>query len=260
MPVHASDSCITGEVSLFSGNPPAVLASPFTFAVVDSANLFFSPKRGGSPLADSYPTWNDYADYATPLGGYVPNNGDCFKFQLWEVHAHGTGGSVTYDKAYGLGCTGCFKRQDASCYGSVIEYSCNENSFGFVYPSGKFNRVELPVYLERPIIKVDQKVYKKSDNSNTLLYSRMDEVYEGRMDWTSYLWNKNLHVALQHDTVRITNDALSSYDPINTAALFVLNGDYEYIYPPAPITMVQVEGKFKLMNAQPVSASNNNCG
>lgn len=107
--------------------------------------------------------------------------------------------------------TVCLERICDPCWTSKISYRCDENSFDFIYSQDIashvhfYNIIRLPFYLTEPQYPIKRNVFVKSNGSRKKLSSRIENSYELVVDYMPKSWHEKLIVALEHDTVLITN-------------------------------------------------------
>jgi hypothetical protein len=95
-------------------------------------------------------------------------------------------------------------------YTSIIEYSCEENSYGFNYCADHTpNRVRVPMYLWKPQFVDEEEVYFKSDGSVKVLKSVTRKTFELTVDHLDAATHEKIKVALSHDAVFIESDVYS---------------------------------------------------
>lgn len=225
-----------GEIANFSGG-----------AYTTVVNFFMD--------AASWDTWN----VGEPTERKVLQ-GECFRFQIIEDWRDG--GDIVIAREV-IGCTNCFVRVEASCFLSVLQYSCDENSFGFnyladLYGSSFSNIVELPFYLHSPQMKDDKMVYEKGNGEIVKLKERIGEEWTLETDWLPYWWHKPLNVGLAHDTVLIVNTYIQQVDPFNYNTDFVKTGDYEIAHE-KQLPYKQAKAECIMANGSPVHLLNSNC-
>lgn len=169
--------------------------------------------------------------------------GECFNivisFEVDEVRYTST--SIT-----------CLQRVADTCFTSKLEYSNNENAFGFIYNTNQTNTIRLPIYFKNPVVQNDQKVYVRSDGSRKKLYAKLAKKWLGLVDMATEEIHQKLVVALSHDLVTFTTD--NNY---------VLECTFEDEYTPNfPDVMQGINvwtANFNVMET-PFDETNNNCG
>jgi hypothetical protein len=168
--------------------------------------------------------------------------GECFNivisFEVDEVRYTST--SIT-----------CLQRVADTCFTSKLEYSNNENAFGFIYNTNQTNTIRLPIYFKNPLVQNDQKVYVRSDGSRKKLYAKLAKKWLGLVDMATEEIHQKLVVALSHDFVTFTTD--NNY---------VLDCTFEDEYTPNfPDVMQGINvwtANFNVMET-PFDETNNNC-
>lgn len=146
--------------------------------------------------------------------------------------------------------TNCFYRACDDCWTSLLEYSCDENSYGFDYCQADTpNKVRLPINISRPQIKTEKIVYTKSNGGIITTKAIKKKEYEGETENLTEDIHEKIDIALDHDNVHITNKHYTGG--------ISKSGDYDVEWikfldlPVAP-------AKFKAF-ATPYSAKNDNC-
>lgn len=104
-----------------------------------------------------------------------------------------------------LGSSNQFNKLLDDCYSSLLTYSCNENSFEFIYAGGQVNRVRLPFYLSRPTHPTKREVYIKSNGLHKTLSAFVEKEYNLQTDWMIELFHECMAIALAHDTITLYN-------------------------------------------------------
>lgn len=169
--------------------------------------------------------------------------GECFNivisFEVDEVRYTST--SIT-----------CLQRVADTCFTSKLEYSNNENAFGFIYNTNQTNTIRLPIYFKNPVVQNDQKVYVRSNGTRQKLFAKLAKKWLGLVDMATEEIHQKLVVALSHDLVTFTTD--NNY---------VLECTFEDEYTPNfPDVMQGINvwtANFNVMET-PFDETNNNCG
>jgi hypothetical protein len=182
-----------------------------------------------------------WANGLPDLASYI-NPDTCFRLALY----------VNYDEDTSYRSnTNLLKFVTDASYTSVLEYSCEENSYGFVYCYATIpNRVRLPLYLNRPQYNDDETVYVKSDGSFKVTRSVTRKEYEVKTDYFNDQVHEKLKVALSHDAVSITSDVYSGG--------IRKNGSYEILWDELPGYSGEASAKVKV-NSTPYLVRNDNC-
>lgn len=141
---------------------------------------------------------------------------------------------------------------NTSIYTSAIEYSCDEDSFEFIYcASHTPNKVRLPFYLKNlPQFQDEESIYQRSDGSIKLLKSVTKKEYQGITDYLNAGQHEKLKIALSHDTVEI--------DSKNYTGAIRKNGSYEIDPVDIPGDIEVAQAKFKAL-VTPYNVRNSNC-
>jgi hypothetical protein len=141
-------------------------------------------------------------------------------------------------------------RTDNKCYTSRIEYSCEENSYDFIYCNIDFkNKVRLPFYLSKPNWNDDETIYVRSDGSIKVTKSVTQKEYEGATDWMNEDFHEKFKIALSHDEVNV-------YSEKYTGGIRK-NGKYEPNYEDTTMENL-APASFKVF-ATPYLVRNDNC-
>lgn len=143
----------------------------------------------------------------------------------------------------------CFKKVIED-YISTIQYSCKENSYGFVY-CDKYvpNKIRLPFFLSKPNRKSERTIYVKSNGEFKVTKSNLSKIYEGNVDHLPDELHEKLQVALEHEIVFIESTQLTGEVRINEDYEVKWTEINDYLMAPA---------SFKV-NQTPYSAKLNNC-
>ena len=134
-------------------------------------------------------------------------------------------------------------------YTSVLSFTGEEDSFGYVYCVGCENRIRLPLYLSQPQLSDTENVYLRSDGSRKLLSSVTSKSYQGRVDFIPFNVHEKIKIALSHDTVEIFSDEYSGD--------VVKDGSYDIGWTDIDDLNV-APASFKVF-ATPFDARNDNC-
>lgn len=104
----------------------------------------------------------------------------------------------------------CFFKSAVDCFTSVLEYSCDENSYGFIYCVDDIpNIVRLPTYISKPQFTDEESIYVKSDGAVQVLKSVTKKEYEGKTDYLNQGLHEKLKIAITHDNVNIKSQYYS---------------------------------------------------
>lgn len=178
---------------------------------------------------------------------------DCFSIRVYKTEVS-IGASILFQ-------TVCFSRIDSQCWTTVIKYRCDEDAFGFDYShdytSGSdrltmYNIIRLPFYVKEPQFPIKRNVFVKSNGSRKKLSSRIECAYEAATDYMRKDWHEKLIVAMEHDTVIITNtNSGLSGQPVSHESNYDIEWQKFLDYPTAP-------AKFKLYKTD-YNKVNSNC-
>jgi hypothetical protein len=103
--------------------------------------------------------------------------------------------------------TNTFYRSCDPYFTSVLEYTCDENAYGFNYCEADLpNRVRLPLVLTKPQFQDEESIYTRSDGSIKILKSVTKEEFEGKVDYLNKDFHERIKVALSHDNVSMESD------------------------------------------------------
>jgi hypothetical protein len=150
---------------------------------------------------------------------------DRYRIGLMAVLLYWPHGLATYDTH--VDCESCFKmaaditiatqqiiaptntfyRSCDTCFSSVLEYTCDENAYGFNYCEADMpNRVRLPLVVTKPQFQDEESIYTRSDGSIKILKSVTKEEFEGKVDYLNKDFHERIKVALSHDNVSMESD------------------------------------------------------
>jgi len=193
--------------------------------------------------------------------------GECFRLSIWEdIIAEDTDDVVLQRRV--ISCTNCFvKVEPDNCYHSYFSYSCNENSYGFLYNvfvgdprngvTASFkNYGYLPFYLHSPNLPSEEKSYKKSDGTNIKLYERVDEEFTLETDYMDSRLHKCMKVMLGSDDLQIFND----YFRLKESVDFICKESYDIAWEKIKQKPMQrAKATTKVLNKYPLYLLNANC-
>ncbi len=142
----------------------------------------------------------------------------------------------------------CFVRSCDSCYTSVLEYSGDQDDFGFRYCNGEaVNRVRLPFYFRHPILSTDRAIYNRSNGTIKTTRSTTSKEYSALTNNLPEYVHEKLVVALNHDTTMIVGDRYSGG--------FQVSGEYAINWVE---NLCTATASFKAL-VSPYLVKNNNC-
>lgn len=103
---------------------------------------------------------------------------------------------------------------------SMLRYACKEPAFGFPFGKDKdgnalFVQQALPIKLNAPQYKQDDKIYTKRNGENVVLFAAITKEYEGHTDYIPMEWHEKILMALSCDEVYINGERVTK------------NGSYE---------------------------------
>jgi hypothetical protein len=150
--------------------------------------------------------------------------GDCFRIFIYQDLLDCETRPCSVIERTKLYCSVCFQRVDDTCFLSRLVYSCNENSFGFIYKDGAIvdgyvaadipNVVLLPFYLKEPTNTSDSDELVLSDQSIVKLFEVIQEVWTIETAALPYDILRKLKVAFAHDNVDIYNSNMQQEAPV----------------------------------------------
>lgn len=272
VPTKIDTDCITANdnnAPQYLGISGIGLNDPVETNDEDVAFFSFAINTGhaNKPVYD-FDVWNTYQSPEKRI-----KVGDCFYFQIYEYFKQLNGTGVI--GGYPICCTAPFFRVAHTEFNSVIEYSNNEPSNSFIYSKNIYaynfqsgsnvlvptqNRVELPMYLEKPQMKETTEQYQRYDGTYKKLFERLDETFILNVDEMIYAHHRCLMVALGSDTIEIQNDffkALMRYNiPTTFSAIkkedYTINWQEITRHGTAPATTT-------LYSAKPINLFNPSC-
>lgn len=170
--------------------------------------------------------------------------GECFKVAV--VINSGTSTKMAYSNN--------FKRTDDNVFTTLLQYSCTEDSYGFIYcvTGGTVpNQSRVSFYLKKiPQFQDEESIYKKSDGSIIYLKSVTNKEYSCITDYLDAPTHEKLKIALSNDNCIIYSDTYSGS--------IIKNGAYEIDPLDIPGDIDIAQAKFKVF-ATPYNVRNNNC-
>lgn len=122
-----------------------------------------------------------------------------------------------------IACSNLFHKETDCCYITKIEYSNNEDSFGFTYPEGVTNMVSLPFYLHSPSYPTTEKIYKQTNGQYKRLSADIEKEYECETDYFNEAIHDKLITALKHDNIIVTSNRLGIIDQMTQQGDYNLN-------------------------------------
>jgi len=138
-------------------------------------------------------------------------NNDCFAYAILDS-----------EKKL-IACSNLFHKEDDCCYITKIEYSNNEDSFGFTYPEGVTNMVSLPFFLHSPSYPTTEKIYKQTNGIYKRLSADIEKEYECETDYFNEQIHDKLITALKHDIIIVTSNRLGITDQMTQQGDYNLN-------------------------------------
>lgn len=138
-------------------------------------------------------------------------NNDCFTYAILDSEKNL------------IACSNLFHKEDDCCYITKIEYSNNEDSFGFTYPEGVTNMVSLPFFLHSPSYPTTEKIYKQTNGVYKRLSADIEKEYECETDYFNEAIHDKLITALKHDIIIVTSNRLGTEDQMTQQGDYNLN-------------------------------------
>lgn len=86
-----------------------------------------------------------------------------------------------------------------------VQYSCNEDAYGFAYPLGVYNTVYLPMRFYNPQYPETRKVYKKSNQQFKVLSASIESEYDAQAGMVTNAIHRRIMVMLTHDNITVTS-------------------------------------------------------
>lgn len=148
-----------------------------------------------------------------------------------------------------IACSNLFRITNDCCYISGIEYSNKEDAFGFSYPNGISNYIQLPFFLHSPNPQIKEKVYRQTNGEYRRLSADIEKEYEVETDYMDELTHDKLIVSLKHDKVRITSNRLGFTEDM------VQQGDYKIDWN----SKIDFTAKAEFSLRKYFNGKNNNC-
>ena len=149
-----------------------------------------------------------------------------------------------------IACSNVFHKETDCCFVSKIEYSNNEDAFGFTYPTGITNSVNLPFFLHSPKYPVNEKIYRQTNGLYRRLSADIEKEYESETDYVDEQFHDKFITALKHDTVIITSNRLGFTEQMSQ------QGDYSLDWN----SKIDFTSKAEFKLRKYFNGKNNNCG
>lgn len=165
-------------------------------------------------------------------------NVDCFTYAILDS-----------DKNM-VACSNLFEKVEDCCYVTKIEYSNNEDAFGFSYPTGVTNTVQFPFFLNSPKYPTTEKIYKQTNGIYKRLSADIEKEYDCETDYIQESYHDKLITALKHDTLIVTSNRLGF------TAQMSQQGDYT----PDWNSKIDFTAKAEFKLRKYFNGKNNNCG
>lgn len=149
-----------------------------------------------------------------------------------------------------IACSNEFTTNVDCCFISTIEYGNNEDSFGFTYPDGVTNMIQLPFYPNKPQYKTKEDIYRTTGGRYRRLNADIEKEWTCETDYMTTDMHDKLITALKHDYVRIVSERFGIDDEV------VQDGDYEVDWNEP--TDFDAKAEFKVKKY--FNGKNTNCG
>lgn len=149
-----------------------------------------------------------------------------------------------------IACSNLFKKQTDCCYVSAIEYSSNENSMSFFYPTGVTNYIQLPFYVHSPEYPKKETIYKRTNGTYARLATDIEKEYACESEYLNEEMHNKLVTALNHDTLILTSNRLGF------TAQVTQQGDYT----PQWNNKIDFTAMAEFKLRKYFNGKNNNCG
>jgi len=149
-----------------------------------------------------------------------------------------------------IACSNEFTTNVDCCFISTIEYGNNEDAFGFTYPDGVTNMIQLPFYPNKPQYKTKEDIYRTTGGRYRRLNADIEKEWTCETDYMTTDMHDKLITALKHDYVRIVSERFGIDDEV------VQDGDYEVDWNEP--TDFDAKAEFKVKKY--FNGKNTNCG
>lgn len=151
-----------------------------------------------------------------------------------------------------IACSNQFQVTNDCCYVTKIEYSNNEDAFGFSYPASTpvTNTIQLPFFMHSPKHLTKEKIYRRTDGTYRRLSADIEKEYECETDFFHEYLHDKLIVALKHDNVTVTSNRLNITEQVSQQGDYSMNWNAKIDF--------TAKAEFKLRTY--FNGKNNNCG
>jgi hypothetical protein len=149
-----------------------------------------------------------------------------------------------------VACSNLFEKVEDCCFVTKIEYSNNEDAFGFTYPTGVTNSVNFPFFLHSPQYPTTEKIYKQTNGQYRRLSADIEKEYECETDYIQESYHDKLITALKHDTLIVTSNRLGFTTQMSQ------QGDYS----PDWNSKIEFTSKAEFKLKKYFNGKNSNCG
>ena len=149
-----------------------------------------------------------------------------------------------------VACSNLFEKVEDCCFVTKIEYSNNEDAFGFTYPIGVTNSVNFPFFLHSPQYPTTEKIYKQTNGQYRRLSADIEKEYECETDYIQESYHDKLITALKHDTLIVTSNRLGFTTQMSQ------QGDYS----PDWNSKIEFTSKAEFKLRKYFNGKNSNCG
>ena len=149
-----------------------------------------------------------------------------------------------------IACSNEFTSNVDCCFISTIEYGNNEDAFGFSYPAGVTNMIQLPFYPNQPQYKTKEDIYRTTGGRYRRLNADIEKEWTCETDYMTTDIHDKLITALKHDYVRVVSERFGIDEEV------VQEGDYEVDWNEP--TDFDAKAEFKVKKY--FNGKNTNCG
>ena len=149
-----------------------------------------------------------------------------------------------------IACSNEFTSNVDCCFISTIEYGNNEDAFGFSYPAGVTNMIQLPFYPNQPQYKTKEDIYRTTGGRYRRLNADIEKEWTCETDYMTTDIHDRLITALKHDYVRVVSERFGIDEEV------VQEGDYEVDWNEP--TDFDAKAEFKVKKY--FNGKNTNCG
>lgn len=187
------DALITA--GLFGAPSTFLLCCSYGYS--DNYTIDYSSSTAGGTVVISFKRGLEYVRFEEEAGGMdltslIPA-GTCFRIAIENV----TKAEIHYSNV--------LFRESKDTYLTTVEYSSNEDTYGFSYPAGVSNMVTLPMYALNPKYTEDRKVYIKSNKQYKVLHASIEKEWTVQTAPLADELHERINVLLAHDNITFSN-------------------------------------------------------